>query len=95
MCENNSRRVYIGYDVYSFFVYRSVSSEAGSTPVGASPTRVIASEPYSQTGWVAVMEGAKGVGKIVTCVIVRQHGMYFAHSLFGEVYFIIDFISSK
>ncbi len=64
-------------------------------PVGASPTRVIASEPYSQTGWVAVMEGAKGVGKIVTCVIVRQHGMYFAHSLFGEVYFIIDFISSK
>lgn len=35
-----------------------------TTLVGGSPTTVIASEPCSQTRCVAVMQGAKRVGKV-------------------------------
>ncbi|MEG1947596.1 MAG: hypothetical protein RR139_10920 [Lachnospiraceae bacterium] len=47
------------------FYYIGACPGSWTTPVGASPTTVIASEPYSQTRCITVMQGAKRVGNVI------------------------------
>ena len=47
-----------------FFLIQERAQQSWVTPVGASPTTVITSEPYSQTRCVVVIQGAKRVGNV-------------------------------
>ena len=46
------------------FLIQERAQQSWVTPVGASPTTVITSEPYSQTRCVVVIQGAKRVDKV-------------------------------
>lgn len=54
------------------FWYQCVQ-QSWTTLAGASPVTVIASEPCSQTRCVAVMQGAKRVGKVASLRGASNH----------------------